>query len=436
MQRKTQLFSNFSNAIKTTANTIRPDNEAQLKTVFTTHPNIGILARGNGLSYSDCCVNDGGTIVDTTRLNHIISFDPIMGIAVCQGAVTFADLFLIDKHFIPPVLPGTLHATLAGGVANDIHGKNNPHAGSLGHHIEWLELQLGDQLLRCSPSENYELFKATIAGVGLTGVITRIALRLRKASRFVTKETEKFTCFPSLMHYMQNEGIKYDYQVAWLDLLNTPHALLSLATHVAPAGDEKILTTPKRLHTAPKLPLRVITPYFMKQFNRFYYYQAKNETQRLSLWQFNNPLDTVNDWNRVYGKNGALQFQAVFDVADADTTLDALLTIIKLHNASPTLAVLKYFTKPGTGLLSFAQPGFTIAIDFIHNQQARRAVAAMNQLISTLPGKIYLAKDLLLDRKQFTIMYPQHDEFCNILTRYNSLMGSDLGKRLGLGNLR
>ncbi len=436
MKSKNQPFSNISHAINTMANTIRPDKEEQIKDIFSKNPNGGILARGHGLSYSDCCVNHKKTIVDTTRLNHILSFEPTTGIAVCQGAVTFADLFFIDPHFIPPVLPGTLYATLAGGVANDVHGKNNPHAGSLGHHIEWIELQLGDQSLRCSHLENKALFKATIAGLGLTGIIKRIAIRLCKASRLVTKITEKFTCFPSLLQRMQHEGIQYDYQVAWLDLLNKPRALLSLGTHVAPARNEQLNIPHKRLYTVPKLPIRIINHHIMTQFNRIYYQQAKTDMQRLPLWQFNNPLDKVNHWNRLYGKNGLLQFQAVFDVANAHATLEALLTIIQSHQATPTLAVLKYFTKTGAGLLSFTEPGFTVSIDFIHNQHARRAIIAMNQLISTLPGKIYLAKDLLLNREQFTAMYPQHDEFCDILAKHNSPMTSDLGKRLGIGILR
>jgi len=119
-------------------------------------------------------------------------------------------------------------------------------------------------------------------------------------------------------------------------------------------------------------------------------------------------------------------------VKHAEETLHHLLTIIQSHQASPMLAVLKYFTKAGTGLLSFTEPGFTIAIDFVNNRQARQAIAAMNEYIKTISGKIYLAKDLLLTREQFTAMYPQHEEFCTILTTHHSPMTSDLCKRLGL----
>lgn len=428
MQRKTKSFSNFSRAVHTTAHSFRPDNEGQLHQILTENHDNELLARGNGLSYSDCCVKNKGTIIETSRLNHMLSFDTTTGVAVCQGAVTFSDLFLLDPKFIPPVLPGTLHATVAGGVANDIHGKNNPKAGTFGHHIEWVDLQVGEQTLRCSSTENKALFNATIAGLGLTGIIKRVAIRLHKASRFVAKRTEKFTSFSDLLNYMEDEGLQADYQVAWLDLLNQPRALLSLAKHIP--NTDKNSQGPKHRYTVPKMPLRFINHAVMKQFNRFYYQQAKIDVKHLPIWQFNNPLDAINHWNRLYGKQGLVQFQAVFDPEDANTTLEALLGIIRAHRAVPTLAVLKYFTQAGPGLLSFAKPGFTLAIDFIRNQQARLAISEMNQLIATLNGKIYLAKDLLLNREQFTTMYTKHEKFCSILEAHKSPMSSDLSKRL------
>lgn len=429
---KTQDCTNFSRAITSTAAIFRPDNEDQLAEIVAMNPRARLLARGNSLSYSDCCLNDNEIIIDTSRLNHMLSFDSTTGILVCQGGVVFSDLFLLNKSFIPPVIPGTLHATLAGGVANDVHGKNNPHAASLGHHIEWLDLQVGAQTRRCSNQENQDLFRATIGGLGLTGIIKRVALRLRKASRLVATTTEKYNSFAHLFHCMQQENQHYDYQVAWLDLLNTQRAVLSKALHVEPAHHETIPMSQHPTFTIPKVPLRLITPWAMKQFNRMVFRRNNNCTKIIPLWEFNNPLDTIHGWNHVYGPNGLLQFQAVFAANTAESTINTLLAIMHAYHATPTLAVLKYFTQKGLGLLSFTEPGFTLAIDFIHNQAARFAITEMNQLMSKRLGKIYLAKDILLTREQFTAMYPQHEAFCGVLKRYQSPMHSNLSERLGI----
>ncbi|HBI21504.1 MAG TPA: L-gululonolactone oxidase, partial [Legionella sp.] len=317
MQHKIQSFSNFTRAIHTRSKRVRPDHEEQLQAIATRAHERGLLARGNGLSYSDCCVLNQGTLIDTSRLNHLISFDPHSGIAVCQGSVTFADLFLIDAHFIPPVLPGTLYATLAGGLANDIHGKNNHHAGSFAHHVDWVELNISGHTYRCSRDENKALFTATIAGLGLTGIITRMGIRLRQASRFVRAHTVKFTHTAPLLAHMQHAGIAHDYQVAWLDFLNKPYGLLSLADHIEHTGQTKM----KQTHTIPPLPMRLINRSIIKPFNRMHYHRASIRPQIRPLWAFNNPLDRIKYWNRLYGKHGLVQFQAVFAACDAEKTL-------------------------------------------------------------------------------------------------------------------
>lgn len=427
-----QAISNFSRSKKTSADVFRPDSEEQLVVIAEQNTTQGILARGNGLSYSDCCLNDKKTIIDTTRLNHFIEFDNATGIVICQASVTFADLFLVDKAYVPPVIPGTLYATVAGGIANDVHGKNNPQAGSFGHHVVWLDLQIGSQTYRCSREENASLFAATVAGVGLTGIITRAAIRLRQASRTVSKTTHAFTNIHKLLAHMQNQGLAYDYQAAWLDLLNQPHALLTLANHCAQSDPELQSQPLKAQYTLPTLPVCLVRPRVMKQFNRWYFQQAKLGEQLLPLWKYNNPLDAIPSWNNLYGPHGLLQFQAVFPAEEALHIIHNLLNLIKKHRAHPLLAVLKYFTQSGLGLLSFTQPGFTLAIDFANNQAASLAIAAMNQLIAKVGGKVYLAKDMLLTREQFISMYPKQEAFTRILSTYPSAMYSDLGKRLGV----
>ena len=432
LYKRNHYFSNFSQVLQTHSTCFRPDDEEQLNTMLAQKQTESLLARGNGLSYSDCCTLNEGVVIDTSRLNHLLSFDPATGIAVCQGAVTFADLFLLDPAYIPPILPGTIYATLAGGIANDVHGKNNHQLGTMGDHLDWIELQIAEQTILCSRQENSDLFFATIAGLGLTGVIKRISIHLRKTSRFVDTKTERHLDFKILLKRMQEQGIKHDYQVAWLDLLNKPRALLSFADHCEPIAASSKSGRLSSSIRVPKLPIRVLNSWLMKQFNRLYYHLSPTGNKVRPLWQFNNPLDRIGNWNHLYGKKGLLQFQALFAENNAQHTLEKISALIELHKASPMLAVLKYFTRPGPGLLSFVKPGFTIAIDFIPNPQAYQAIKALNQFITESDGRIYLAKDLTLTSTQFGTMYTEHPKFSGIRAAYNTQMHSDLSKRLGL----
>lgn len=426
MLSKDKQLSSFSKAIKSTSSCFRPDNEKQLELILT-KPGSQFLARGHGLSYGDVCLNHNGQIIDTTRLNHLLEFDLSTETLICQGAVNFADLFCINANYIPPVIPGTLQATVAGGIANDIHGKNNHYFNSFGQHIRWLELQIGTKSFHCSSDQNKDLFYATIGGLGLTGIIKRVAIKMRKASHFVKVKIEKFNEFSSLLQRMKHEGCQFDYQVAWLDLLNKPRAILSLANHT-----DAIVSKSSRRWIMPQLPFRLIHSGLMKYFNHFYFNKQPAKEQIMPLQQFNNPLDAILHWNRLYGKKGLVQFQAVFAVDDALSILNQLIAIIREKQATPTLAVLKYFSEQGLGLLSFTQAGFTIAIDFINNQKGQAAILAMNELITQKEGKIYLAKDFLLTKTQFRQQYKNYSEFADLLQQYKSPMRSDLSTRLGI----
>lgn len=427
MRSQFQKLSNFTQAIYTVSECFRPDNEKDLQAIISHLHNRYHLARGAGLSYSDCCLNHQGIIVNCQRLNHLLSFDEQSGVLICQGGVTFADLFTIHPDYIPPVIPGTIYATLAGGIANDIHGKNNPSAGTLGQHIQWLELEQGTEVVFCSHLENKELFIATIGGLGLTGIIKRLAITLRRASHCVTVHREKYNCFAKLLLSMQQNSNQHDYQVAWLDLLNSSRALLSVANHCS-----NQVNPLQQQFTIPKLPLRLINHWILRQFNRYYYHQATNNFTTVPLTVFNSPLNKINHWHRLYGPKGFIQFQAVFAEEHALATLQQLIILFKQHNATPALAVLKYFTQPGLGLLSFAKPGFTIAIDFINNHQSQGAILAMNQFITEQGGRIYLAKDLLLTPSQFQQQYPHHQQFAHLCQNLQSKGQSNLSRRLGL----
>lgn len=428
MRSKKILLSNFSHAMFSQSLCARPENEHELLEYSVQHPDQPLLPRGAGLSYNDSCFNTDGFIVDTQRFNHLISFDANSGVVVCQGGLPIKDLFLVHPDFIPPVIPGTIYATVAGGIAHDVHGKNNPHAGSFGHHILWMDLLLGTKQIRCSPEEHQELFHATIAGLGLTGTIMRAAIRLQKKSRLLQIKREQFSALGPLTQAMIGYGREHDYQVAWLDLLRTtPRSVLSLADHC-------VSTQPFPKHkelTVPKLPFSCIKKWNMKLFNSLFYKQQK-ATETLELLQFNNPLDKLNHWNRLYGPKGLMQFQAVFAPEQAAKILEQLIQLIRIYKATPTLAVLKLFAQSGHGLLSFCQPGFTLAVDFIHNNSAINAVNAMNQLISECNGRVYLAKDQLLNAEQYQKMYEHQNAFSSVLKHYGCTAQSDMARRLGI----
>src|ERR1700736_455192 len=142
-----------------------------------------VLPFGMGRSYGDSCLNDGGTLLLTTGLDRFIHFDQQNGFLRCEAGVSLDDVLkvIVPRGWFLPTTPGTKFVTVGGAIANDIHGKNHHRAGTFGCHVTQFELlrSTGDRLL-CSLEKNSEWFRATIGGLGLTGLITWAEFRLKR----------------------------------------------------------------------------------------------------------------------------------------------------------------------------------------------------------------------------------------------------------------
>lgn len=424
MKGKKQILFCYGNSQKTVANTFRPETSNELREILNNHKHSPILSRGGGLSYSDVCLNS--SVILTERLNHLLRLNE--NDLSSQPGVTLLEILKIFPDKTLPVIPGTLRATLGGGVANDVHGKNNYKEGNLGHHIQSMKLVIPGGSVKISPTEHRDLFYATIGGLGLTGFIEEITLSLVERSKAVKLRTQAIDDIAKLLKRLQDSND--DYAVSWLDLLNGGRFLLMEASHI-----EQTINIHHTTRQIPfKSPVNLVYDWNMKWFNKFYYRKHPSQESITDIVTFNNPLDTIQGWEGIYGQRGMIQFQCLFPFNEAEAHFRSMLKIINQHGATPILAVLKKFNKHGKGLLSFTEPGFSIAIDFVNSEKNIKAVKELNSYITDIKGKIYLAKDNFLTKEQFESMYNNVDSFKNVLEKYklNSLYQSKLSQRLGL----
>lgn len=427
MRERETVFSNFGRSVCSRATHLRPESTGEIPDIITQAAHRGLLARGHGLSYGDSAVNDGGLVAETSRLNHLLAFDAETGVLECEAGTLLRDLFLVDTAFIPPVLPGTLQATVGGAIAHDVHGKNNPHTASFGHHIAWIDLQTRSGLMRIHDKKDPELFAATIGGLGLTGIIVRAGLRLLQKPRTLSVHTEALDSLHTLLASMRTNSNTTDYQVAWINGFNPHELLYTRADYVDGVSAPK----PRQL-TLPPLPVRLTFAPILRAFNALYFRTAAHPATIMDIRHFNNPLDRLRHWNRLYGREGPWQCQWLIDENHAEQTIERVLAICADAGSIPALLVLKYFNKSGNGLLSFVKPGFSLAMDFAPSLSAKRAIHAIHSLITGFGGSVYLAKDLFWSKEDFDCMYPEASRFKELLEAYQSPMRSNLGRRLGL----
>ncbi len=391
-------------------------------------PQGSLLPFGLGRSYGDSCLNPGGTLLTTFGLDRFIDFDPATGVLQCEAGVSFdAILRLVaPRGFFLPVTPGTKFVTVGGAIANDVHGKNHHASGTFGRYVRSFVLLRSDgQRLLCSPTENADLFAATIGGLGLTGVVLRAEVQLiRTHNVFVVQETVPFGNLGEFLAVNESSEKDFVYTVAWMDFLASGRklgrGLYYRGNHAPPQltpypADRSHLTSASRLSVPFELPGFSLNRLTVAAFNFLYYWRQRLQP-RVSLLHYDPffyPLDGVLRWNRIYGRPGFLQFQCVVPLAPEGGAMKEILERISHSGQASFLGVLKTFGPlKSPGMLSFPRPGITLALDFANRgERTVKLFAELDRVTREAGGAIYPAKDSLMAPETFEACYPQLSRF-------------------------
>ncbi|HEX6748124.1 MAG TPA: FAD-binding oxidoreductase [Longimicrobium sp.] len=422
----------------------RPEKVSELAEVIASPADGGVIARGLGRAYGDAALNEGGAVVSHLRLDRMLAWDDAAGVLECEGGVALGDVAdaLLPRGWFLPVVPGTRHVTVGGAIAADVHGKNHHRDGTFGRWVDEISLLTpGLGPLRCSRDAEPDAFRATLGGMGLTGAIVRAKLRLmRVESAFVAVDTLPLRDLDDALGRFADADA-HRYSVAWIDALAAGKALgrgvLMQADHApssAVPGDP--FARPKRgARRLPfGLPAGALNRVTVGVFNRLYRAAHRARTgalEPLERWMW--PLDAVADWNRMYGRRGFVQYQLVVP-PDRTDALRAILERAARSGQASFLAVLKRFGPAGEGLLSFPMEGWTLALDFPAAPAVIAMLREMDRIVADAGGRVYLAKDAVMDAATFAAMYPAADAFRAVRRELDpaGVLTSSLARRVGL----
>jgi decaprenylphospho-beta-D-ribofuranose 2-oxidase len=420
-----------------------PADPSHLQEIIAAHPARGLLARGSGRSYGDAAQNGGGYVLSPVAPCRI-ELDAAGATVRVSASTTFTELLehLVPHGLLLPVLPGTRHLTVGGAVAADVHGKNHHGEGSISAWIDEIDLVDGDggrHLL--TPAGDPEAFRATVGGMGLTGIILGVKLRLlRISSTALQVTTRRLPDLDALLAAM--DAATDRYSVAWIDTSGGRRSfgrgILDTGDHLAepgPADRDGLAYRPGPAPRAPALPFCPFTPATARAFNGLWYRAAPRErTGTVSLAQYFHRLDAVSQWNRALGPRGFLQYQFMVPL-DADKIIAEVLTTLRRHHAAPFLGTLKRFGPASGNYLSFPGPGWSLAVDLPTGNRGLQVVLDhLDRRVADLGGRVYLAKDARLRQDTFEAMYGQLEPWRAARKRLDprGVFCSDLGRRLGL----
>jgi FAD/FMN-containing dehydrogenase len=424
----------------------RPASRDAAAAVLAAKRAVAALPFGCGRSYGDVALNPRGTLIDCRDLDRFISFDRQAGILRCEAGVTIADIIALlarprpgETRWFLPVMPGTRFVTVAGAIANDVHGKNHHRLGTFGRHVLAMEIARTDGMQQtCSPTENSGLYAATIGGLGLTGIILSATLQLRQVSgTALDAEEVRFDNLDEFFALSEQSDAAWEYTAAWVECRASGQQLgrgiFSRANH-ADGIDAPAPPRSPRVDVPVTPPFSLVNSASVRCFNALYWRKPlarRRAHAARGCGPVLFPLDAIGGWNRLYGPHGFYQLQCVVPAPAMRSIIAEMIKMVAASREGSAFAVLKTFGDvPSPGLLSFPMPGATLTLDFANRGATTlELLGRLTGLAGDAGGRLYPAKDSVMTAEAFRRGFPRADEFRPFI---DPGLGSALARRVGL----
>lgn len=419
---------------------VAPASDAALAAALTGSAGP-VIAYGAGRCYGDAALNDGARTLLSGGRNRILTIESDPPALVAEAGVSFNALSaaLHPRGLTYPVAAATGAVTLGGALANDIHGKNHVAVGSFARHVEWFELMLADGgVVRVDRSSDPDLWRATIGGLGLTGIVLRLKLALRAlpapAADVRYRRMENLDVF---LDALEPWPPAEPFWFGWIDALADDQAMGRgiLETGRFAPDAAGMAPAPKRSTVPFNLPGWCLNPWIIRRYNahRFHRLPAEGIRLRKPIEPFYFPLDHIQRFNRIYGRRGFYSVHCGIPYGDR-AGLHELLGEIVRARAGSVAAVIKPMGGPGEGFLSFPLKGYALAVDLPRRAGVEELHARLERITLDHGGRLYAAKDALMSAAGFARMFPELERLRAVLRRVDphGRFQSDMSRRLAI----
>ncbi|MEO7717100.1 MAG: FAD-binding oxidoreductase [Capsulimonas sp.] len=405
----------------------RPVNTRGIQQILEIARDSGrpIGMRGAGRSYGDASLNSEGLLLEMTRMNRILDWNPQTGRITVEPGVTVQQMwqYIIEDGWWPPVVPGTMFPTLGGCASMNIHGKNNFKVGPIGDHILSFQIVLpSGEELTCSRNENPDIFHGAISGFGMLGVFTQLTLQMKRVySGLLDVTAIAVGSFAEMFAQFEQRLPESDYLVGWVDCFASGESLgrgqIHQANYLAPGVDPEPTQTLRVINqelpdtfagAVPKSVMwRMMKPLVndpgMRAINFAKYLSSEKLSHEAKHRQthagFAFLLDYVPNWKLSYKPHGLIQYQSFVPAENALAVFTEQIRLAQHYGLTPYLGVFKRH-RPDDFLMTHAVEGYSFALDFALTATNRGALislaAEMDALVVGGGGRFYFAKDSLL----------------------------------------
>jgi len=444
IEQKLSGFGKYPSAI---CNVARP---AAIKDIKEAINSGTMVARGLGRSYGDASLNEH-LVCESVLLNKYINFDENTGILRCEAGVSIEHILesFVNRGWFPPVTPGTKYVTIGGAIASDIHGKNHHKEGAFSNFVNNFKIVIASgDIIECSRENNEDLFWATIGGMGLTGFIIEAEIKLKKIETpFIQNKTIRGKTLAELFDNFEKYDDDYIYSVAWMDIVASGAGqgrnALFLGSHLTKDAQEKSpgiklngAKSSKKISVPIEMPSFALNKLSVKAFNSLVYLKNSSVENIQYYESYFYPLDSILNWNNIYGKRGLVQYQLVVPAEKGKESIEKILKKVVEFGGGSFLAVLKKMGKQ-QGILSFPIEGYTLSMDFAMKKGLIEMCHELDKIVLDYGGRTYLTKDSILTEETFKKMYNGYwQKWMDIKMKYDpqNKFTSILAGRIGLSH--
>ena len=401
------------------------------------------IPRGAGLSYAPASFGKDRLIRDMCSFDRILEFDESSKIVVVEAGISLKKLLTwsFSKQLFLPVLPGQPEITVGGCVAANVHGKNPYKDGTFMEHVEWIELShptLGTKII--SRSNEKKIFDATCGGLGLTGIITKVALKLQKLSSEIVilspKKTESLKNTLEIMKQHTSDDLLYSW--------NMGSTLFNFGKGIVTSGifsDDSSSKTPqikerKGMNSNDRLlPFSLwntLSSPIINSINRKIQ-SGKNIVKKdvySALFPF---VGTARMFYGLYGSNGFNEYQVLIKKKYSVEFIDDLTKLIKSEKPSLTILAMKLFNGKQK-LLHFSDEGLSIILNLKHCNSTLKFLKKLDDIVISYKALPYIVKDSRLTKEVVEQCYPEYHVFKEILNEIDPkrIFKSELSERMNL----
>lgn len=400
------------------------------------------IVKGAGLSYCAASIGNDVNSIDLKYFNRIIDFDDNLGTIEIEAGITIGELsnFLLKNYWIIPSLPGYPSITIGGCVAFNVHGKSQFKTGNFKDWILSLKIfhhTMG--LINCSETNNSQFFYNTIGGLGLTGIIISVKLKLKKIEGNVLM-VKKIKCknIKDSINIMIQEEENQDYIYSWNNFNKKKESfgsgIVYLERHTSKRKPIKLIKYQNQLQRFNYPPILQLS-WAVKMMTYIYEFSSllsKEETEN-SFEQLAFPIYGKEIYYKMFGKKGFREYQVILPYNNWEFAVEEIRDQIEKMNIPISLASLKIF-KGEKHNLSFSGNGLCVVIDVPNIKKSELFFEKLDYITLKYKGIINLSKDSRLGNIMAHKIFDDYLNFKEFLfqTDPNKIYQSELRERLCL----